>query len=109
MVGGCDARAPLREGALHALQRYKADWVIVQKYADKLFGVNDRGQRVGEDHPGAVLTNHEVDLLLELRGEGYSYGWLSVKFEVSKSCVAKICRGEHRAQSAVVYRRARGL
>jgi len=81
----------------------------MQKTAHKLFGVNDRGQRVGEDHPGAVLTNHEVDLLLELRGEGFSYRWLSLKFEVSKSCVAKICRGEHRSQSATIYRRARGL
>lgn len=81
----------------------------MQKPASKAFGVNDRGQRVGESHPGAVLTDHEVDLLLELRGEGYSLRWLSIKFEVSKTCVAKICRGETRSQTVVVYRRARGL
>lgn len=79
----------------------------MQKTA-RMVAVNDRGLPIGESHPRAVLTDHEVGLLLELRGEGYSLSWLATTFEVSKSCVAKICRGEHRAQIAVGYRRARG-
>lgn len=80
----------------------------VQKRAkSQMVGVNERGQRIGESHPRAVLTDHEVGLLLELRAEGYSYGWLARTFEVSKSCVAKVCRGEHRAQIPVTWRRAR--
>lgn len=74
----------------------------------RMVGVNEAGLRVGETHPGAVLTDHEVGLLLELRAEGYSYSWLAVTFEVSKSCVAKIVRGENRAQIPAAYRGARG-
>ena len=68
-------------------------------------GVNDRGLLIGEDHPKAVLTDAEVVLLLELRGEGYGYDWLAAKFEVSKSCVQKICTGKTRATVPVSYRR----
>ena len=76
----------------------------MSKIARKTFGVNERGQRVGESHPGAVLTDHEVDLLLELRGEGYSLAWLAAKFEVHKQTVAKICSGQRRCQVAVRWR-----
>lgn len=69
--------------------------------------VNERGMRIGESHPGAVLTDHEVDLLLELRDEGYSYSWLASKFEVSKGTVAKICTGQRRCQHAAAWRCAR--
>lgn len=61
--------------------------------------VNERGYRVGESHPHARLTNGEVDLLLALRDEGWSYGRLAIKFEISKAAVAKICRGESRCQT----------
>jgi hypothetical protein len=73
-----------------------------------MIAVNERGLAIGDSHHRAVLSDHDVGLLLELRDEGYSYAWLAGKFEVSKSCVAKICRGEHRAQIAVCFRRARG-
>ena len=73
-----------------------------------MIAVNDKGLAIGDSHPRAVLSDHDVGLVLELRDEGFSYGWLALKFEVSKSCVAKICRGEHRAQIAVGFRRARG-
>lgn len=78
--------------------RKTRDWVAV----------NDRGLVIGESHPRAVLTDHEVELLLELRDQGFTLSWLAAKFEVSKSCAAKICRGEHRAQIAAWFRRARG-
>lgn len=72
-----------------------------------MVAVNGRGLVIGEDHPRAVLTNHEVGLLLELRDEKLSFGRLSVIFEVSKSCVFKICCGQRRAQTPANYRRAR--
>jgi hypothetical protein len=90
--------------------------VSVQKLAkNRLVAVNERGQRIGEGHPGAVLTDAEVGLLLELRAEvkadgtpTYSMAWLAEKFEVSKSCVAKIIWGERRGQYASAWRSARG-
>lgn len=37
------------------------------------------------------LTHHEIGLLLQLRDEGYSYAWLAVKFEISKSYAFDLC------------------
>jgi hypothetical protein len=81
---------------------------VERRAKNRMVAVNERGLPIGESHPRAVLSDHDVGLLLELRAEGFSYGWLAAKFEVSKSCVAKVCRGEHRAQIAVGFRRARG-
>lgn len=74
----------------------------------RLIAVNERGLPIGESHPRAVLSDHEVDLLLELRAEGTSYGKLAVIFEIHKGTVAKICSGQRRAQFAVAFKRARG-
>lgn len=71
----------------------------------KLVAVNERGQRIGESHPRAVLTDHEVSLVLALRDEGCSYGWIARKMEISKSQVARIVRGERRAQLAARWKR----
>lgn len=72
-----------------------------------LVAVNERGHVVGQSHPRAVLTDHEVELLLELRGEGYSLGWLARKFEVSKGCVQGIVSGRNRSQVIDRVRRIR--
>lgn len=62
-------------------------------------GVNERGQRVGESHPSAKLTDHEVDLLLELHeGEGWGYRRLARKFDISTVAVRKIIKGKCRCQ-----------
>ena len=71
-----------------------------------MVAVNEKGQRIGETHPRAVLTDHEVDLLLELRAEGYSYGWLAKKFEISKTHAWRICLGHKRGQLTAVLKRA---
>lgn len=71
-----------------------------QKIAgSRLVSVNDAGYRVGEDHPRAKLTNHDVELILELR-ENYklSYGVIAHKFDVAKDTVVKICKGYTRSQ-----------
>lgn len=87
--------------------------------------VNDCGRRIGEDHPRAVLLDHEVDLILDMLSErdaliaklmeegalqseidakltatGLSYRRLAEKFEVCKSCIAKIASGARRCQTA---------
>ncbi len=83
--------------------------VGVQKLAkSRIVAVNDRGQRIGEDHPRAVLTDDEVAMMLELRAEGYSLAWLGRKFDVHKGTAAKICRGDRRGQTPAAWRSARG-
>lgn len=71
---------------------------------NRLVGVNERGLRVGDSHHNARLTNAEVDLLLELRDEGWSYRKLAEKFEISKSAARYICKGKNRCQAAVKYK-----
>lgn len=65
------------------------------------------GRRVGESHPRARLTDHEVDLIRELAPErdehgrlvkpGLSYRTLAQKFEVCKSVIQKIVNCDRRA------------
>lgn len=82
--------------------------VGVHKLAkNRVVAVNDRGQRIGEDHPRAVLTDAEVELMLELRAEGHSLSWLGKKFDVAKGTAAKICRGDRRGQTPAGWRSAR--
>lgn len=82
--------------------------VSVQKLAkSRLVAVNDRGLAIGESHPRAVLTDSDVDIVMELRDEGYSYAWIAEKMGVAKGTIAKICTGQRRGQVAVGFRRAR--
>lgn len=91
----------------------------------KLVKFNDHGRRIGESHPRAVLIDHEVDMLIDmlaerealiarmlasaatqaeidraLREKCLSYRRLALKFDVHKSCIAKIAGGLRRCQSA---------
>jgi len=86
---------------------------------------NEAGRRVGEDHPRAVLSDHDVELLwgfleeraaliarlrragapqarieAELTQAGLSYRLLAAKFDVHKQTVAKIANGDRRGQAA---------
>lgn len=52
-----------------------------------------KGRRAGEEHPNAILTDGEVELMRRLREvDGMTYAALAAKFEISKSSVAKICQ-----------------
>lgn len=74
-----------------------------------IVAVNECGLRIGESHPGAVLTDREVDMVRTLHEKHeMSYGVLAVKFEQSKGTIAKICRYERRAQTASRFKCARG-
>lgn len=62
--------------------------------------VKKRKRRMwGQEHPRAVLSDHEVELLLALREEGYSLAWLARKFEMSKGGVWKIVAGLRRGRT----------
>lgn len=70
----------------------------------RLIGVNELGARVGDSHHNARLTNGEVDLLLSLRDEGWSYQMLADKFDLSKSGARDICKGYSRNQIPIRYK-----
>lgn len=61
-------------------------------------GTNERGFVVGQDHHRSKLTDHEVDLIIRLREEGLKLIEIAEKFEISKTEVCYICKGERRSQ-----------
>ncbi|MGV8955308.1 MAG: hypothetical protein ACOH2M_29700 [Cypionkella sp.] len=71
----------------------------------KLVAVNAHGLRIGEDHPRAKLTDGEVELVRQLNEGGMGYGTIALKFEVSKSAVAWICRYERRGQTVAKWKK----
>lgn len=73
--------------------------------AKRMVAINDKGIRIGEDHPGAKLTNADVERLLRLREEtSWGYKRLAEIFDVSPSQVRRIVQGTHRGQAAMGYR-----
>lgn len=60
--------------------------------------LNENGRPVGDSHHLAKLTNHEVELVLELVRDGMKYSLIAEKFEVSKSCIGHIVSGRRRCQ-----------
>ncbi|MER1940493.1 hypothetical protein ABS755_07265 [Castellaniella sp. FW104-16D08] len=65
----------------------------------KLVALNENGRRIGEDHPNARYTNHEIDLVLTLRDQGASYGEIARKMDMPKATVQAICNGRSRSWS----------
>ena len=71
----------------------------------RIVGVDARGNRVGEDHRLAVLTDAEVELVRQLHeADGLTYEALAEKFGVSKSTIAGICQYRRRAQLPASWR-----
>ena len=64
---------------------------------------NERGLRIGQDHPNAKLTDIEVDALLRDRGPEdapqMSYLELAKKYGISKSGARYIVNGDRRGQA----------
>lgn len=72
----------------------------------KLVGVNEKGLRVGEDHPRAKLTNRDVELIRRLHEEGMSYRKIAIKFDVSVMLVCYICTYRRRSSTAVAFKKS---
>ncbi len=70
----------------------------------RVVAVNERGLRIGEDHRLAKLTNAEIECLLGLRDQGWSYRRLASAFEISKSAVRMYCKGLRRCQVATAWK-----
>ena len=71
----------------------------------KFVGISEQGSRVGETHPRARLTDHDVDLIRELHEVGLSYREIAIKFNVAKSTVRDIVKCRRRWQFAVTWKK----
>lgn len=61
--------------------------------------LNAQGLRIGENHPRALISDHDVELIRELAEGGMPYAEIAAKFEISKFTVGRICRYERRGQT----------
>ena len=69
---------------------------------------NERGNRVGDSHHNAKLTNNEIDLLLSMHNSGdFGYRKLARIFELSKSTVRYYVKGRYRSQTPAKYKLVR--
>lgn len=100
------SRARARTALLRALAHVPGGW-----FGGLVVSYNERGNRIGESNPRARLTDHEVDLIREMRDElkedgshRYSLGFLALRFKIPKSTVQDICSGRRRAQIAARVR-----
>lgn len=66
----------------------------------KYVALNERGQRIGEGHPNATISDATVDLIRDMREEdNMTYDAIAKQLNICKELVAKICRYERRAQT----------
>lgn len=64
----------------------------------RLVAVNERGYSIGQDHHRSKFSDHEVDLMIQLREEGLMFRDIAEKFECAIGTVHGICSGRRRAQ-----------
>lgn len=68
--------------------------------AVKQWRTNERGYRIGEDHPRAVLTDHEIELIRDLyEQEGMKVRTIADKFGIHVRTAYKIVSYQIRAQT----------
>lgn len=70
----------------------------------KKVAVNELGLRIGEDHPLAKLSDHDVELIRALAEGGMCYAVIAGKFEVSRVTIGRICRFERRGQAIADFK-----
>ena len=70
----------------------------------KLLELNAHGLRIGENHPRALISDHDVELIRELAEGGMRYAEIAAKFEISKVTVGRICRYERRGQTVEKFK-----
>lgn len=61
--------------------------------------VDEDGNRCGETHHNAKFTDHEIDLIRELREGGMMVKEIAAKFECACSTISEICTYQRRVSS----------
>jgi len=71
----------------------------------RIVAVNESGRRIGESHPRAKLSDHEIDLIRQLAEEGLTVAQIARKFEISKGAAGDIITCRRRAQTPARFKR----
>lgn len=65
-----------------------------------LVAVNERGLRIGEDHPNAKYSDSEVEMVFRLRDDGLGYKRIAATCEMPVRTVRDFIAGRRRCQMA---------
>lgn len=71
----------------------------------KVIGLNDDGRRVGQDHHRARFTDHEVELMRQMRDSNMSFYRIARIMECGESTVRDICNHRRRAQVPTKFKK----
>jgi hypothetical protein len=71
----------------------------------ELVGINDKGRRVGQFHPQAKFSDHEIELVRALIESGMTHKEIKDKMDCSLDLIKKISCGDRR-QRPTKWKRA---
>lgn len=71
---------------------------------NQVVAVNERGNRMGETHHRAKLTDEQVETMRELHQQGWGFKRLARAFNVSRETARDIVLYRRRAQLAVGWK-----
>ena len=63
----------------------------------RLIALSSKNRRIGEDHQVAKYSNQEIEQVIQLRYEGFSYTKISKMVDIPRSTCHAICTGKMRA------------
>lgn len=66
---------------------------------------SESGARIGQSHPNARYTDREVDLMLELKEQGYGSRRIARMMDVPRQTVASILSGRRRCVTVAFWRK----
>jgi hypothetical protein len=84
--------------------------VLIQRMERPLVGLTETGQRVGETHHRAKLTDADVEQILALHAQGLGYRRIAAKLDdiaggISRGTVRDVIKLRRRCGTAVRFRR----
>ena len=74
---------------------------------EKVVAVNERGHRIGEDHPKARYTDGEIAMVHYLRDLGWGYKRIAKAVEMPLRTIRDVCSGKSRCQFPTRWKRVR--
>ncbi|WP_288076436.1 hypothetical protein [Pseudomonas sp.] len=75
----------------------------------RIVAINEKGNRIGQNHPRARFTDDQVDRIRDLHEDhGMTYDQLSALFQCHKQTIASICQYRTRAQTPFGWKELKG-
>ena len=91
-------KAPKSEPSKSNMQSKLSETTGPNTSSNRWIKRNEFGRRIGDSHPRSKYTDHEVELILQLRDVGMTIRKIAAQVEIPFSTVGAICSGRSRNQ-----------